>query len=80
MTVGSFTILLVFNADEFAMSDDTDTVIDRVDTATSSLSGTQLAIAVALVAALGYTLLFVQDPLVHDSLHNFRHSAGITCH
>jgi len=62
------------------MSDDTDTVIDRVDTATSSLSGTQLAIAVALVAALGYTLLFVQDPLVHDSLHNFRHSAGITCH
>ncbi len=39
-----------------------------------------MAIAVALVAALGFTLLFVQDPLLHDSLHNFRHSAGITCH
>jgi cobalt transporter subunit CbtB len=33
-----------------------------------------------LIAALGFALLFVQEPLVHDSMHNFRHAAGITCH
>ncbi|MDQ2070945.1 CbtB domain-containing protein [Haloarcula sp. NS06] len=68
------------------MQDDTDTkhatdsVYDRIERAKASLTGPQIAIAVALVAALGFTLLFVQDPMLHDSLHNFRHSAGITCH
>ncbi|EMA19611.1 MULTISPECIES: CbtB domain-containing protein [Haloarcula] len=68
------------------MQDDTDTtratdsVYDRIERARASLTGPQIAIAVALVAALGFTLLFVQDPMLHDSLHNFRHSAGITCH
>ena len=62
------------------MQTDTDTVRGRVDIATSSLTPTQMALGIALVAALGFTLLFVQDPMVHDSLHNFRHGAGITCH
>lgn len=62
------------------MQAETDTVRRRVDIATSTLSGTQLALGVAFVAAMGFTLLFVQDPLVHDSLHNFRHGAGVTCH
>jgi len=62
------------------METETDTVRRRVDIATSALSGTQMALGLALLAALGFTLLFVQDPMVHDSLHNFRHGAGVTCH
>ncbi|MFC6758059.1 MULTISPECIES: CbtB domain-containing protein [Haloarcula] len=62
------------------MQAETDTVRGRVDIATSRLSGTQMALGLALVAALGFTLLFVQDPMVHDAMHNFRHGAGITCH
>nr|WP_245180911.1 CbtB domain-containing protein [Halomicroarcula amylolytica] len=44
------------------------------------LTSTQLAVGFALVAALGFALLFVQEPMLHDSMHNFRHAAGITCH
>jgi cobalt transporter subunit CbtB len=62
------------------METGTDTVRRRVDIATSSLSGTQMILGLALVAALGFTLLFVQEPMVHDALHNFRHGGGITCH
>ncbi|MFC7019746.1 MULTISPECIES: CbtB domain-containing protein [Haloarcula] len=62
------------------MQTDTDTVRGRIELAAGTLSGTQLALALAFVAALGFTLLFVQDPLVHDALHNFRHGAGVTCH
>jgi len=62
------------------MQTDSDTVRGRVDIATSTLSGTQLALALAFVAAIGFTLLFVQDPMVHDAMHNFRHGAGVTCH
>ncbi|QIO21101.1 CbtB domain-containing protein [Haloarcula sp. JP-L23] len=57
-----------------------DSVYDRFERARASLSGTQVAVGIALVAALGFALLFVQEPMLHDSLHNFRHSAGITCH
>ncbi|EMA06370.1 hypothetical protein C438_06652 [Haloferax denitrificans ATCC 35960] len=39
-----------------------------------------MAAGALFIAALGFTLLFVQDPLVHDSLHNFRHAAGVACH
>lgn len=37
-------------------------------------------LALVLVAVLGATLLFAQTPMLHDSMHNFRHAAGITCH
>ena len=60
--------------------DDGESVSDRFDRARTTLTRVQVAIGIGLVAALGFTLLFVQDPMVHDSLHNFRHGAGITCH
>lgn len=56
------------------------TVHGRIEQARTQLSATQVAVGLALVTALGFTLLFVQEPMVHDSLHNFRHAAGITCH
>lgn len=58
----------------------TDTVRHRIETARSTLTPTQMAIGLGLLAALTYVVLFVQDPMVHDALHNGRHAAGITCH
>lgn len=56
------------------------TVHGRIEQARTELTPTQLAVGLALVAALGFALLFVQEPTLHDSMHNFRHAAGITCH
>jgi hypothetical protein len=56
------------------------TVHGRIERARTELTPAQMAAGLLLVAALGVTLLFVQEPLVHDSLHNFRHAAGVTCH
>jgi hypothetical protein len=58
----------------------TETVGGRVERARIDLEPTHVAVTTALVLALGMTLLFVQEPMVHDSMHNFRHAAGITCH
>ena len=58
----------------------TDTVHGRIEGVRIELTPTQLAVGLALVAALGFALLFVQEPMLHDSMHNFRHAAGITCH
>jgi len=60
--------------------DDGDSVRERFEHAKTTLTPAQVAIGVALIAALGFTLLFVQEPMVHDAMHNFRHGAGITCH
>lgn len=57
-----------------------DTVHDRIEQARTKLTPTQVAVGFALVSALGFALLFVQEPMMHDSMHNFRHAAGITCH
>lgn len=57
-----------------------DTVLDRVERARVELTPTQLAMVLALATAAGFTLLFLQEPMVHDSLHNFRHAMGVTCH
>jgi cobalt transporter subunit CbtB len=57
-----------------------DTVHNRIEHARTVLTPTQVALGLALVAALGFVLLFMQEPLVHDSLHNFRHAMGVTCH
>ena len=57
-----------------------DTVHSRIKQARTELTPTQLAVGLALVAAFGFALLFLQDPMMHDSMHNFRHAAGITCH
>jgi cobalt transporter subunit CbtB len=52
----------------------------RINHARRTLTPTQNGLGLALVAALLFALLFVQEPMVHDSLHNARHAAGITCH
>jgi ABC-type nitrate/sulfonate/bicarbonate transport system permease component len=52
----------------------------RINHARRTLTPTQIGLGFALVAALLFALLFVQEPMVHDSLHNARHAAGITCH
>ena len=57
-----------------------DSVHDRLADARIALTPTQLALAVTLLAALGFVLLFAQAPMLHDSMHNFRHAAGIVCH
>ena len=57
-----------------------DTVRDRIGSARVELTPLQVGAGLALVVALVFTLLFVQDPMVHDSMHSFRHAAGITCH
>lgn len=62
------------------MSITNDTVSDRIQRATIELTPIRIATTLVLIAAIGFTLLFLQEPLVHDSLHNFRHSIGITCH
>lgn len=56
------------------------TVSDRVRTTNIDVSPTQLLVFLGFTAALGFTLLFMQEPLLHDSLHDFRHSIGMTCH
>ncbi|MFC6718213.1 CbtB domain-containing protein [Natrialbaceae archaeon GCM10025810] len=58
----------------------TDTVTDRIELARGELTTAQIATGLALVAAISFALLFLQDPLAHDAMHNFRHAAGITCH
>jgi len=57
-----------------------DTVHGRIEHARVELTPRKVAIGLAIVAALGFALLFLQEPLAHDSLHNARHAAGITCH
>jgi len=58
----------------------TETVHDRVDIATETLSAAQIAAGLAFVALAGFALLFAQDPMVHDAMHDFRHVAGVACH
>lgn len=62
------------------MTATSDTVHDRIERVSVELSPIQILAALALVVAAGATLLFVQEPMVHDALHNFRHSVGVTCH
>ncbi|PSP85030.1 cobalamin cluster protein [Halobacteriales archaeon QS_1_68_17] len=57
-----------------------ETVRDRFDDARATLTPVQIAMGIGLLALLGVTLLFVQEPMVHDAMHNFRHAAGVTCH
>lgn len=62
------------------MSVANETVHDRIERARLEVSLSQVTAVVALAAALGFVLVFLQEPLVHDAMHNFRHAAGITCH
>lgn len=65
----------------------TDAVPNRPDTVAGRLARARLAttpgqvlLAVALAGALFGALVALQTPLAHDSLHGFRHAAGIVCH
>ena len=58
----------------------TDTVDDRIAAAVPTLTPLRLALTLGLLALLGGGLLFGQEALLHDSMHGFRHAAGIVCH
>ena len=62
------------------MSSQSDTVADRIDTARAEIAPTTALSIFAFGAAITFALLVVEEPLVHDSMHNFRHVAGIVCH
>lgn len=62
------------------MSMGNDSVRDRIERASTDMTATQVGIGLAMAASVGFVLLFMQEPLVHDAMHNFRHAAGITCH
>lgn len=56
------------------------TVHGRIDRALPALAAPDVALGLALLALLGGTFLFVQEPLVHEALHNGRHAVGAVCH
>lgn len=56
------------------------TVSGRYAEARQELTARNVILGLAFVSALGFGLVLLQDPMVHDSLHNFRHAAGIVCH
>ncbi|WP_129114665.1 CbtB domain-containing protein [Halegenticoccus tardaugens] len=62
------------------MTTTTDTVTDRIARAGTTLTPVQTAMVIGLAAALGFALLFLQAPMAHESLHDFRHAAGVVCH
>jgi len=53
---------------------------DRIAHARHELTPRQIATGLALVGAIGFVMMFLQEPLAHDAMHNFRHAAGIACH
>ena len=57
-----------------------DSVHDRLIDARIALTPAQVAVVITLLAALGFVLPFAQASMLHDSMHNFRHAAGIVCH
>ena len=62
------------------MTSQSDTVADRIDTARAEIAPTTALTIFGFGAAITFTLLLLQEPLAHESLHNFRHAAGIVCH
>jgi len=57
-----------------------DSARQRLAVVQHELSNSQMVIGLLVVLIVGAGLLFVQDPMVHSALHEFRHGAGITCH
>lgn len=62
------------------MSTATDTVHGRLDQLRTDHSPTQLATGLAALAAITFALVLLQAPGAHESLHEFRHAAGVVCH
>jgi len=57
-----------------------ETVRSRIETARTDLTPLQVLTGLLFATAIAFTLVFLQEPLAHDAMHNFRHGAGITCH
>lgn len=57
-----------------------ETVSDRIELARGELTPIQIATGLAFGTAIVFTLMFLQEPMAHDAMHSFRHTAGITCH
>lgn len=57
-----------------------DSVQDRFERAVIDLTAAQIGIGLLFLLIASFVVLFMQEPLVHDSMHHFRHVAGITCH
>ena len=62
------------------MTSTNDTVFERFETLRSTLTPLQAASLLIFGTAITFMLVVLQDPLIHDSTHNFRHAAGIVCH
>jgi cobalt transporter subunit CbtB len=77
-TVPQLLLILVMNLD--CMSSVDSSVQNRFEQLFIELTPAQLAVGLMLLVVVGAVVLFVQEPLVHDAMHNFRHVAGITCH
>ncbi|MXR40597.1 CbtB-domain containing protein [Halobaculum sp. WSA2] len=58
----------------------TDSVHGRWNHARTTITPAQALAAALSIAALGFTLLALQEPAAHEAMHNFRHAAGIVCH
>lgn len=56
------------------------TVHERIEQARYELRPRDVVLGVAILLAIGFVLAVLQTPLAHDSLHNFRHTAGVVCH
>jgi len=57
-----------------------DTVANRLRTVRTALTPVEAATLLAFAAAITFALVVFQEPLAHESLHNFRHAAGVACH
>jgi len=62
------------------MTSQSDTVADRIETTRAEITPTTALAILGFGAAITFTLLVLQEPLAHESLHNFRHAAGVVCH
>lgn len=62
------------------MSMSNNTVKGRVETARTTLTPTQIGFGLLTIVLASFLLIFLQEPLVHDAMHNGRHMAGVVCH
>ena len=57
-----------------------DTVSDRIAAARTTVSPTRLGLGLLVVTLALFLLVFAQEPLVHEAMHDGRHVAGVVCH
>jgi len=57
-----------------------ESVSDRLQTVRATATPLEAGAMLTFAAAITFALVVLQEPLAHESLHNFRHAAGIVCH